>query len=133
MKKKSQDIETVLRTELAKQDFEFVKSSAPKAEGSHEVEAYKLHPVTGNKHDPLYVPVPVTMQVTLDDKNQIQKIEGGAPKAEAVNDAEHFVKTLIDNHQLGGLPDQPVANATHQVEVNDKGQRVIKRRNFSAY
>ena len=125
--------ETLLRQELAKQDFEFIKASPQEPNHKLKVQANKFQPVSVDNSGPIYMPLPVTLQVTLDTNNKIDKIDGGQPSVEAVANAEQFLKMLIANNQLDGLSGKPQPNATHQIKVNEKGQRVIKRRQFSAY
>jgi hypothetical protein len=43
------------------------------------------------------------------------------------------VKTLVDNNQVD-IPNQdPQPRATHTIEVNELGQQILKRKNFSAF
>lgn len=133
MASSSPETETVLKQELNKKGFELVSFSAPDNDRDFEVQANILHPVTLPQSDQLFVPVPVTLHVSVDDKNQIRHIDGGTPPKEVTDDAVQFIKTLHDNNQISGLAGQPAHNATHQIEVNEKGQQVVKRRGFSLY
>ena len=125
--------ETLLRQELAKQGFEFIEVSSQQPNHTFKVQANQFQPVSVDNSGPIYMPLPVTLQVTLDTNNKIDKIDGGQPSVETVAGAEQFLKMLIANNQLDGLFGKPQPNATHQIKVNEKGQRVIKRRQFSAY
>jgi hypothetical protein len=125
--------EDLLKLQLSKQGYQAIGAIKPRARNSWLVEAHTLLPVSLNKTSPLFISVPVSLSVTLDDDNQINKIEEAAPSSQQVRDAEKFVETLIANNQLGGLPDQSPLNPTHIIEVNEKGQPVIKRRRFSSY
>lgn len=125
--------ETVLRDELAKKNFEFISLAPGKQPGTFVVYANKLHAVHGDPGDPVYVPVAITLLVTLDSHSRIKKIEGDTPNPKAVADTEKFAETLLANKQISGLPGVSNPNSTHQIERNGKGQQVIKRRNFSAY
>ncbi|GAB3787477.1 hypothetical protein GCM10028818_52530 [Spirosoma horti] len=125
--------EILLRQELAKQDFELIKALPQQPNHKLEVQANKYEPVSVDNIAPIYMPLPVTLQVTLDADNKIDKIDGGQPSGEAVADAKQFLQMLMANNQLDGLSEKPQPNATHQIALNEKGQRVIKRRRFSAY
>jgi hypothetical protein len=125
--------ETSLRQELAKLGFEFIKASPQEPNHKLKVEANKFQPVSVDNSGPIYMPLPITLRVTLDTNNKIDKIDGGQLPVGAVADAEQFLKMLIANNQVDGLSENPQPNATHQIKVNEKGQRVIKRRQFSAY
>ena len=124
--------ETLLRQELAKQGFELIEASQEPNQKLN-VQATTFQPVSVDNSDPIYLPLPVTLHVTLNTNNKINKIDGGQPSVEVVASAEQFLKMLIANNQLDGLAGKPQPNATHQIKVNKKGQRVIERRQFSAY
>lgn len=110
-----------------------VKKITPLTSEKMEVHANTLHPIQNNQTGEVNVPVPVRLTVSLDNKGGIKNIEGASPTPEAVRDAEHFVKTLVDNNQLG-MPGQPSSShQTHQIEINKQGQKVLTRKNFSAF
>ena len=115
--------------ELDKHGFE-LKSYSQKDVDSLEVQASKLHPVSiGNQE--LYVSVPVALHVKLDKDDHIQPIKGDEADRESIVSAERFVKALADNNQIDGLSGLSIPNATHKIEINDKGQKVVKRRGYS--
>src|SRR4051794_10529407 len=108
--------EDVLKQKLSTMGFDMIRFHQQKTNDLIEAEANKLLAVYLHKGEPLYVPVPVTLSIKLDDDNNIERIEGGDPTPEAAKDAEWFVKTLIDNHRIGNLENEIYQNATHQIE-----------------
>jgi|GEM_PF-6597541 len=117
----------ILQQQLKKWDLEDVHIVRPNSDGSLEVAAKKLHPTAIDKQEPVYIPVPVSLQVRLDDKNTVTDVGGITPSAEQIEAAEYQAKGLVDNGQLGGGNFKSVANPTHQIVTNEKGQKVIRR------
>jgi hypothetical protein len=115
--------------ELGKRGFE-LKSYSQSDDGSFEVQASKLYSVLVNGQD-LFVPVPVTLSVTLDKDDHVLSVKSNEADLQSVTSAEQFVKTLADNNQIDGLSGQSLPNATHKIEVNSQGQKVVKRQGYS--
>ncbi|MDJ1484101.1 hypothetical protein QNI19_24160 [Cytophagaceae bacterium DM2B3-1] len=124
--------ESHLRQELSHKGFDMQGTPVMQDNGKLEVQANALEPVADDQGDALYATVPVTLWVSVDNHNKIEQIEGGNASPEAIDGARNFVKTLIANNQLDGLKNNPQPRATHQVEINEKGQRVIKRRRIQS-
>jgi len=131
--------EPLLKKGLAARGFELVKIARQLSDGALEVEAYTLHAIPQddrglqNETSPLHVPVPVTLKVTLDSQHSIVSLQGGVPTAKALEDAGQYARTLMDNGRLEGLQGVEPIHPTHRVELNERGQRVIRRKNFSAF
>ncbi len=122
-----------LKAELEKRGFTAV-SVKRKANRRVEVDANKLHAVPLAGEEPVYVELPVSLSVGTDKQGRVQSVEGGTPDDAAVADAMHYLKTLRDTGQLaeptsagGALP----SGATHQIERDEQGRRVLKRMRFS--
>jgi hypothetical protein len=122
--------ETALKQALDKKDLELVSYDTNK-DGSLAVEANKLYPALTDAGGPLYVPLPVSLNVSPEGAGKVKSIEDDAPDAGATESARDFVKMLIDNKQLNGLPGEQRANASHKIDINEKGQRVVRRQGFS--
>jgi hypothetical protein len=119
-----------LAKELDKQGYELLSYSR-KDDHQLEVQANKLHPVLLQEGDEVYIPVPVNIDLQLDDNYSVKAIHHKDSEQEALVHAAHFVKNLIDNGQVNGIYGQSAPNTSHKIEVNEKGQRIIKRQGFS--
>lgn len=119
-----------LAKELDEQGYELLSYSR-KDDHQLEVQANKLHPVVLQDGDAVFVPVPVHIDLELDDQYKVKSLNESDADQEALVHATHFVKNLIDNGQVNGINGQSAANTSHKIEINEKGQRIIKRQGFS--
>jgi len=122
-----------LKAELAKRGFESI-SVKGRSGGRVEVEANMLHALPLAGEEPLYAALPVSLSVAVDQKGRVQSVEGGTPDDAAVADAMRHVATLRDTGQLaeetkGDLP----RGATHSIERDAQGRRVLRRKRFSMF
>ena len=124
--------EKALKTELAKHGFESISIKRELPGGRVEVEANKLHPVHVEAGESIYAPVPLSMSVALDARGRVKSIDGDTPKAAAVADAARYIKTLRDSGQLAGPGERaPASGPTHQIERDEHGRQVLRRKRFS--
>src|SRR5260370_27105832 len=125
--------EKALKTELAKHGFESVAVKGEPPDGRIEVDANKLHPVHVEGGETIYAPIPVSLSVALDTRGGVKSIEGGTPNPAAVADAARYVKTLRESGQLAVAGEQQLASGpTHQIERDDQGRQVLRRKRFSS-
>ena len=74
----------------------------------------------------------MSLSVELDARGHIKSIDGDAPDPAAVADAARYIKTLRDSGQLAGLgARQPASGLTHQIERDEQGRQVLRRKRFS--
>jgi hypothetical protein len=124
--------EKVLKTELAKHDFESVSVKRELPDGRVEVEANKLHPVHVEGGESIYAPIPVSLSVELDARGRVKSINGDTPNPAAIADAARYVKTLRDSGQLASAGEQwPASGLTHRIERDKQGRQVLRRKRFS--
>ncbi len=119
--------ETIIRQKLASLGFEFLRAASTHPDGSVEVEANKLYHVGAIKNAVAYVPIAVALTVKDAGNGQVTITAGGTPTVDEVEATESFVKSLIDNNQLAGLPGPAAKNATHALQPNESGLNVIRR------
>ena len=125
--------EKALKTELAKHGFESVSLKRELPGGRIEVEANRLHPVHVEEGESIYAPIPVSLSVELDARGHVKSIGGGTPNPAAVADAARYVKTLRDSGQLAAAGEQqPAPGLTHQIERDEQGRQVLRRKRFTA-
>src|SRR5262245_29145393 len=121
-----------LKTELAKRGFESISIKRELPDGRIEVEANKLHPVHVEGGETIYAPVPVSFSVALDAGGRVKSIEGDSPSPARVTDAARYLKTLRDSGQLAPAGErQPAPWPTHQIERDEQGRQVLRRKRFS--
>lgn len=122
--------EVGLAKELEKQGYELLSFSR-KDERKLEVHANRLHPIGLKDHEDLFIPVPVTLDVEIDEHQKIKSMHYGDSDEQMLKHASSFVKNLVENRQIHGLDGQDAPNTSHKVELNEKGQKIIKRKGFS--
>ena len=125
-------IASLLQQQLGKYDLELQAVSKQVTGSQLELRALKLTPVSVLNDQPVYLPIPLTLQVTLDEQHQITSVEGATPSTESQLAAGKFYQGLVDRHEIAGLAGADAGHgATHELQVNDKGQQVIRRKRFS--
>jgi hypothetical protein len=71
-------------------------------------------------------------EIRLDEQGRVEAIGGREPSPEELAEATHFVETLEANGQIAHGPGPLPPGATHRIEVDEEGHRVLKRKRFSA-
>jgi hypothetical protein len=121
-----------LTAELAKRGFESISVKRELPDGRVEVEANKLYPVHIEAGETIYAPVPVSFSVALDARGRVKSIAGGNPSPAAIADAARYIKTLRETGQLPATGErQPASRPTHQIERDEQGRQVLRRKRFS--
>jgi len=124
--------EQELKAQLAKRGFESVSIKRELPGGRIQVEANKLYPVHVEAGESIYAPVPVSLSVELDARGGVKSIAGDTPTPAAVTDAARYIKTLRDSGQLTSTGEQQSAGGvTHQIERDEQGRQVLRRKRFS--
>jgi beta-phosphoglucomutase-like phosphatase (HAD superfamily) len=118
----------------AKHGMELISMKKGSAKERISGQANKWHPLPdpqGGAQD-IHVPLPVDIEVELDSKGEVREVKSDQPSPELVNEATAFVETLEANKQVahGSGPLPP--GTTHQVETDEKGQKRLVRKRFSA-
>jgi len=122
--------EVGLAKELEKHGYELLSFSR-KDQNTLEVHANRIHPIGLNDHDDVFIPVPVTLDLEIDEHQKIKSMQYGDSDEQMLKHASSFVKNLMENHQIQGLDEQDAPNTSHKIELNEKGQKIIKRKGFS--
>jgi hypothetical protein len=129
------NLEPSLKLSLAANYGVEVVSMKNKSDGSIHGEAHKWYPVpdpkSGGKKK-IHVPIPVEVNVKLDDKGRVRSVSGDQPDPESVKEAASFVEALEDNKQVTHKSGPLEPGTTHQVETDAQGQKRLVRKRFSA-
>jgi transcriptional regulator with XRE-family HTH domain len=65
-------------------------------------------------------------------RGRVKSIDGDTSNPAVVADAARYVKTLRDSGQLASAgEEQPAAGLTHQIERDEQGRQVLRRKRFS--
>jgi hypothetical protein len=81
----------------------------------------------------VHVQLPVDVEVRLDPHGRVANVSVGAPDPDARTEAVAHTQSLISSGQVDvGAGTSPTI-ATHQVEVDARGQRFLKRKRFTAW
>jgi hypothetical protein len=131
-RKREMPEEKGLRAALAERDLELVSVDERLPDGTIAASANKLHLVPTPSGEPLYAPIPVALRIQCDASGKIRTLTGDAPVAGAIADATRFVASLIASHKVADAHAAAPPGATHQVETDAKGRRVLRRRRFAA-
>jgi hypothetical protein len=131
-----QNLEVALNTQLAVREHLHLLSLEPGTTADRIRGRAKVwHPVHGQQlgaADGIHVEITIPVTIQLDSRGRIEAVERGAPAHEAVAEATHFVESLATHQQIGFSPGPLPPGATHQVEADAEGRRVLKRTRFSA-
>lgn len=97
--------------------------------GAMEAQAHVLAPLSGSglgEAEGAYVQVPVRVEIRRDDEGRLTP-SVGQPAANDVNEAASYVRGLVARGEIG---EKSGSLATHVLEVDDRGRKVLKRRGF---
>ena len=121
-----------------------VIDTMPNADGgsTYQVSASRLVPVDADDPDlaSVYIPVPVTAAVEVDDHDSVVGVQVTDPDPSADREARAFTRNLIANGEVKGLarsgpvrrgPSGPPPRSTHEVMTDPAGRRVIRRTGFA--
>lgn len=81
----------------------------------------------------VHVAIPVEGKVTRGRKGEVRSVAPKQPSAGQIAEATSFVRSLATHGQIAGQPGKkPIRGATHQIETDEKGNRRLVRKRFSA-
>ncbi len=121
-----------LRAALAERDLELVSVDERLPDGTLAVSANKLCLIPGGDGKPLHAPIPVSLRIRRDARGAVRSLTGDTLPAEAIADATRFVEGLRANRKLAEAGAAVPPGATHQIEIDPQGRRVLRRRRFTA-
>lgn len=81
----------------------------------------------------VHVDVPVRPSVWLSASGHVTRVVGTAPSASERDEATQHVLSLVSNGQVYRLPGQSPLGATHRVETDAEGRRLLTRKRFTAF
>lgn len=93
------------------------------------------HPVTvatAGCSESVLVPIPVNVEIEMDEKGRIRSVESDKPDLETLAESAHFIKSLREHDQIAGEHSEPAPSQTHQEVTDKKGRKRLKRKRFTA-
>jgi hypothetical protein len=103
--------------------------------GTIECRVKKSFPVTLKTRDGVLnieTPLAVKTLVKLNKKGKVSSVESEEPNAEELAESAHYIKTLEDNKQISHERGKLTGNETHVLETDEKGQKHLKRKRYTA-
>jgi hypothetical protein len=82
--------------------------------------------------DGIQVELPVDLRIHLDEAGKVRSVDSAEPGPEQRAEAAHYVKTLLDHGQVSTDPQHLSRGATHVIETDAQGRRILRRKRFSA-
>jgi FMN phosphatase YigB (HAD superfamily) len=117
-------------------ELDLVSINYATAAGTIECRVKKSFPVTIKTGDgalaKIHTQLPVKAVVKVDKKGKVSSVESEEPNAEELAESAHFIKTLEDNKQISRGGGKPKGNETHVLETDEKGQKHLKRKRYTA-
>jgi hypothetical protein len=80
----------------------------------------------------VHVAIPVKGKVTRGTKGKLRSDVSKRPSAEEVAEAASYVRSLATHGQIAGTGGKRVRHPTHAIETDEKGNRRLVRKRFSA-
>jgi hypothetical protein len=114
----------------------------PQGGSTYQVSATRLVRVDDTDPDlaSVYIPVPVTAEVEVDDHDSIVGVQVTDPDPSTDREARAFTRNLIANGEVRGLarsgpvrrgPAGPPPRSTHELTTDPAGRRIIRRTGFA--
>ncbi|HLM03444.1 MAG TPA: hypothetical protein VK400_20490 [Pyrinomonadaceae bacterium] len=134
------NLDAALRLRLAVEyDSELIFVSEKSADGGavhaqvNKSFALPLADSTGEEsgHQSIAV-LPVNVEIKMNEKGRITAVNSEEPDEESLAEAAHYIKTLNENKQVARGEEPLKPGETHRETVNEKGEKRIKRKRFSA-
>jgi len=126
----------VIQARLAEHGVELVSAEPGDDADSVRVRGQVWRPVSIPGYEDLqdvHIAIPVEGNMSRKRKKDVQKsAEIAHPSDEQVAEAASFVESLAAHGQIAGREGKATGGATHQIETDEKGNRRLVRKRFSA-
>jgi len=78
------------------------------------------------------VKIPGHVTIELDSTGRIEKLQQTEPSVQDKEEAQSFVESLAQHHQIATESNPELERATHAIETDAEGKRYLVRKRFSA-
>ena len=124
-----------IKVHLAAKGIEMLASEPANPPGATKFSGQVWSPISvpGFKDlQEVYVAIPVEGKVTRSRKGKVRSVTPKKPSAEEVAEATSFVRSLATHGQIAGQGEKRVMGPTHQIEKDEKGNRRLVRKRYTA-
>jgi FMN phosphatase YigB (HAD superfamily) len=121
------NLEAAVQARMSAAGMEVGQLELGSAAGPWTVSGRRLHPVELPEFGTVHVAVPVSGRVT---RSAAGELSLPPLDAEAVRETEQFARSLVSHGQVGERRDR--RGATHAIETDAEGRKILVRKRFSA-
>jgi FMN phosphatase YigB (HAD superfamily) len=124
-----------IKAHLAAKGIDMLTSEPAESPGAMKFSGQMWSPISVPGFEDLqhvHVAIPVEGKVTRGRKGEVRSVAPKQPSAEQVAEATSFVRSLATHGQIAGHAGKPAMGATHQIETDEKGNRRLVRKRFTA-
>lgn len=125
-----------IKAYLAARGVDLLTSEPAETPGAMKLSGRVWSPISVPGFDELqgvHVAIPVEGEVVRGPKGEVRTVALNQPSAEQVSEASSYVRSLATHGQIaGGAAKRPSA-ATHEIETDEKGNRRLVRKRFTAF
>jgi hypothetical protein len=129
------NIHAAIKAHLAAKGIHMLTSEPAEAPGAVNFTGQMWSPISVpgfNDLQEVQVPIPVKGKVTRGRKGEVRSAAPKRPSSEEVAEATSFVRSLATHGQIAGHGRKGVTGPTHQIETDEKGNRRLVRKRFTA-
>jgi hypothetical protein len=124
-----------VKAHLAAQGIELLTAEPAETPGALKVSGQAWRPISvpGFKElDDVRVAIPVEAEIARGSKGEFESSGLDTPSDEQVAEATAFVRSLATQGQIAGQPGKHANPPTHAIETDEKGNRKLVRKRFTA-
>lgn len=124
-----------IKAHLAAQGIELLTAEPAETPGALQVSGQVWRPVSVPGFadlDDVRVAIPVEAQIARGSKGEFKSSALDIPSAEQVAEATAYVRSLATQGQIAGQPGKHTNPPTHEIETDEKGNRKLVRKRFTA-
>jgi hypothetical protein len=124
-----------IKAHLAAKGIDLLTSEPAESPDAMHFTGQMWSPVTVPGYDGLKdvrVAIPVEGKVTRGRRGEVRSVAPTQPSSEQIAEATSFVRSLAAHGQIAGQGGKGPMGPTHQIETDEKGNRRLVRKRFSA-
>jgi hypothetical protein len=130
------NMHAAIRAHLAAQGVDLLKAEPADSPGTMRFVGQVWSAISVPGHQDLQnvqVAIPVEGKVTRGPKGQVRSVAPLQPSADQLAEATSYVRSLATHGQIAGQAAKRSPGATHQIETDEKGNRRLVRKRFTAF
>jgi hypothetical protein len=127
--------QAAVKAHLAAHGIELDSAEPSSKPGAMKIAAKSWHAISVPEFDELrdvLVSVPVEGEITRGPEGKVESVNLRKPSPEDIDEVTSFVRSLATHGQIEGHSKGPSRGATHAIETDEKGNRKLVRKRFTA-